>query len=127
MWWNEKKEEKLSKLEEEKKDLKRVVKRLEDEKKSLTEEVDRLKHQKKMEEEDIKHMVKIDRERKDIEIQREKVRLAGEQAEEIAKVKDEYRDKTEAQLEKQLEMMKGMYGEILQRLPNYNVKHIVKE
>jgi prolyl-tRNA synthetase len=37
-------------------------------------------------------------------------------------VRDEYRDKTEAQLEKQVDQMKGMYSDILARLPNINVK-----
>ncbi|MCK5236500.1 MAG: hypothetical protein KAR06_05880, partial [Deltaproteobacteria bacterium] len=76
-----------------------------------------------MEEEDIKQ----DRERKDIAIEKEKLRLEGEKATAIAGVKDTYRDKTEAQLEKQLANMKSMYGEILERLPNYNVKHTIKE
>ena len=123
MLWNKK----VSKLEEEKEDLKKIVKGLESEKKGLKEEVEDLKLKKKMEEEDIKHMVKIDRERKDISIEKEKLKLEGEKADEIAKVKDTYRDKTEAQLEKQLANMKGMYGEILERLPNYNVKHTIKE
>lgn len=79
-----------------------------------------------MENEDIKHMVKIDRERKDIWFEKEKLKLSKDKADAIAAVKDEYRDKTEAQLEKQLGNMKDMYGEILERLPNYNVRHIVK-
>lgn len=123
MFWSVK----VKKLEEEKKDLKRVISNLESEKKTLKEEVSDLKLKKKMEEEDIKHMVKIDRERKDIELEREKVKLAGEQAKEIAKVKDTYRDKTEAQLEKQLVGMRDMYKEILERLPNYNIKHTISE
>ena len=119
MFWNKK--------DEEKEDLKRTIKGLESEKKDLKEEVGDLKLKKKMEEEDIKHMVKIDRERKDIEIEKEKVKLAGEKADAIAAVKDNYRDKTEAQLEKQLVNMKSMYGEILERLPNYNVQHDIKD
>jgi len=71
-----------------------------------------------MEEEDIKHMVKINEERKDIEIEKEKVKLNGEKATEIAEVKDQYRDKIEANLEGQLGKMDGMYKELLARLPN---------
>ena len=117
----------VSKLEKDKDDLKQIIKGLEVDKKALKERVEDLRLKKKMEEEDIKHMVKIDRERKDISIQKEKLKLEGEQVTAIAKVKDEYRDKTEAQLEKQLGNMRDMYGEILERLPNYNVKRIIKE
>ena len=123
MFWNNKE----SKLESEKADLKKVIEALESDKKGLKEEVGDLKLKKKMEEEDIKHMVKIDRERKDIQIEKEKIQLEGEQAKAIAKVKDEYQDKTEAQLKEQLSVMKGMYGEILERLPNYNVEHTIKQ
>jgi 3-hydroxyisobutyrate dehydrogenase-like beta-hydroxyacid dehydrogenase len=123
MFWNNKE----SKLEAEKEDLKKVIETLEKDKKGLKEEVGDLKLKKKMEEEDIKHMVKIDRERKDIELEKEKIKLEGEQAKAIAKVKDEYRDKTEAQLKEQLGGMKDMYGEILGRLPNYNVNHEIKQ
>jgi seryl-tRNA synthetase len=101
------------------------IERLKDEKRKLKEELEELKLQKKMEEEDIKHMVKINNERKEIELEKEKVKLMKEKDEAIAKVKDDYRDKTEKQLERQLTDMRGMYTEILERLPNYNVK--VKE
>jgi len=107
--------------------LEASIETLQLEKMGLKEEVADLKLKKKMEEEDIKHMIKIDRERKDIEIEKEKLKLEGEKASAIAEVKDTYRDKTEAQLEKQLGNMKDMYGEILTRLPNYNVKHTVQE
>ena len=117
----------FSKETEEKSDLKRIIETLESEKKTLKEEISDLKLKKKIEEEDIKHMVKIDRERKDIAVEKEKIRLQAEHAEKVATVKDQYRDKTEAQLEKQLGMMKELYGEILTRLPNYNVKHTIKE
>jgi hypothetical protein len=100
---------------------------LEEDKRKLKEELADLKLKKKMEEEDIKHMVKINNERKEIELEKEKVKLERKSAEEIAKVKDEYRDKTEQQLEKQLSNMKDMYGEILIRLPNYNVNHKISE
>jgi len=121
------KDEKIALLEAQKEDLKTDVEYLASDRKKLKEEVSDLKLKKKMEEEDIKHMIKIDRERKDIEVEKEKLKLVGEKDAAIAKVKDEYRDKTEAQLEKQLGNMKDMYGEILARLPNYNVKHTIKE
>ena len=110
-----------------KRELQADITRLEKDKRTLKDELEDLKHQKKLESEDIKHMVKINNERKDIELEKEKAKLEREQATAIAKVKDDYRDKTEKQLEKQLTNMKDMYGEILERLPNYNVKHNITE
>jgi hypothetical protein len=110
-----------------KKQLKQQISDLEKEKYELKEQLSDLKLKKKMEEEDIKHMIKIDRERKDIELEKEKIKLQGEKDEAIGRVKDKYRDKTETQLEKQVKGMKDMYSEILKRLPNYNVKHNIKE
>ena len=72
-------------------------------------------------------MIKIDRERKDIEIQKEKMTLQEEQVSAIAKVKDEYRDKVETELLARVKDMKGMYSEILVRLPKYNVDHKIVE
>lgn len=120
MWFNKKEDT-------EKADLKAVIKSLEKEKRVLKEDLADLKLKKKIESEDIKHMVKINNERKEIELEKEKIKLERKAAEEVAQVKDNYRDKTEQQLEKQLVNMKGMYGEILERLPNYNVRHNIKE
>ena len=97
----------------EKDELKHDVERLEKEKRALKEQ---------LEEEDIKHMVKINSERKEIELEKEKVKLEREKASEIATVKDEYRDKLEARLQTEVVNIKEMYGEILTRLPNINVE-----
>jgi peptidoglycan hydrolase CwlO-like protein len=118
---------KVEELKTDKKRLEDTVDSLEKEKKQLKETVEDLKLKKKMEEENIKHMIKIDRERKDLEVEKEMVRLGKEKDEAIAKVKDEYRDKVENDLKQQVTNMKDMYGEILARLPNYNVNHSVKE
>ena len=109
------------------KDLQAQIERLEDDRTRLKDELEDVKLQKKIEEEDIKHMIRMSEERKDIELQKHKMELDAKQAEAIAQVKDEYRDKTEAQLAKQVEDMKSMYNEILGRLPNYNVRHTIKE
>jgi hypothetical protein len=108
-------------------DLKADIKRLEKEKRDLKEDLADLKLKKKLEDEDIKHMVKINNERKEIELEKEKAKLERSKDAEIATVKDSYRDKTEAQLEKQLTGMSEMYAQILERLPNYNINHNVKE
>ena len=88
----------------------------------LKDEVEQLKLKKKIEEEDIKHMVKMKEERLDLEHQKHLQKSEMDKQKEIGEIKDKYRDKTEAQLEKQLTSMKEMYGEILERLPNINAK-----
>ena len=103
------------------------------EKLRLKEEVAELKIQKKQEteelklahktaEEDIKHLVKLHDEKKVVEFERKSLELERKKDEEIAKVKDEYRDKMEKQLAEETKNIRGMYTEILARLPNVNVK-----
>ena len=58
----------------EKREFKLIIEGLENEKKALKGEVADLKLKKKIGEEEIKHVVKIDRERKDIEIEKEKLK-----------------------------------------------------
>ena len=81
-----------------------------------------LKAQKKIEEEDIKHMVRLKEER--MAVANEKKLLEMERAKDsaIATVKDDYRDKLEGRLENEVKNMKDMYGQILARLPNVNIK-----
>ena len=101
--------------------LKAAKKALEREKLSLTEEVAQLKLKKKIEDEDIKHMVKLKEERQEVECQKKELTMEKEKSDAIAEIKDQYRDKTEGQLEKRGTEIKEMYGEILARLPNINV------
>jgi hypothetical protein len=103
------------------------------EKLRLKEEVAELKIQKKQEteelklahktaEEDIKHLVKLHDEKQVVQFERKSLELERKKDEEIAKVKDEYRDKLEKQLAEETKNIRGMYTEILARLPNVNVK-----
>jgi hypothetical protein len=103
------------------KDKKRIDE-LNDEKQALKNELSDLKQQKKNEEEDIKHMAKIVEEGNEIKVEKKMLELDREQAAEIAKVKDEYQGKVEADLKDQIERMTKMYSEILDRLPNVGVK-----
>lgn len=103
-------------------ELRGKVNQLEKEKKGLIEEVEKLKLKKKLEDEDIKHMVKINEERLNIEHEKKVMETEKKKDVEVAKVKDDYRNKMELNLEKQIGNMKEMYGEILERLPNVNVK-----
>ena len=89
---------------------------------TLKTEVEDLKLKKKIEDEDIKHMVKIREEQQDIAYQKKVLELQQKKDAEVAKVKDDYRDKIEANLNKRGDELKSMYGEILQRLPNVNLE-----
>lgn len=89
---------------------------------TLKDELAALKHKKKMEEEDIKHMVKIHKERDAIEIKKITMDLEREKQNEVAEVKDKYRDKMEGRLQTEVDNMKEMYGQILERLPNVSAR-----
>lgn len=88
----------------------------------LKESLAELKLQKKIEEEDIKHLVKINEERQKLELERERMKLKNDKDGEVEEIRDKYRDKIEARLEVEVERTKEMYVEILQRLPNINVE-----
>jgi len=85
---------------------------------SAKEELEDVKLKKKIEEEDIKHMVKIRLEQVEIEKQKALVEMEGKKNDEVARTKDQYRDKLEGQLHKEIERMGAMYTEVLNRLPN---------
>ena len=88
------------------------------EKKRLVEEIEDLKAEKRREEENLKHKVKIVLEKHDFELLKEKQELEATKNTEIAKVKDEYRDKYEVQLDKRGTEMKEMYNTVLEKLTN---------
>jgi len=95
---------------------------LRSERRNLKEKVEDLKLKRKIEDEDIKHMIKMKEERLDLEHKKRLQDVELEKQKAIGEVKDEYRDKTEAQLEKQLSNMKDMYSDFLARLPNISAK-----
>ena len=103
-------------------DLERKRRTLEDEVTKLKEEVADLKLKKKIEDEDIKHMVKMREEQLDLQLQKKQLEFEGETQRAIAKVKDEYRDKTEKQLHTHAEKTQEIYTEIMKRLPEVKVK-----
>jgi len=104
------------------KELETECDELRSDRRELKDEVEQLKLKKKIEEEDIKHMVKMKEERLDLAHSKRLQDVELEKQKEVGGIKDTYRDKTEAQLEKQLVGMKDMYSEILERLPNINAK-----
>jgi len=81
-----------------------------------------LKNDKKIAEEDIKHMVRIREEKLEVENERKNLERDRQQQEAIATVKDEYRDKLEKRLQTEVNNIKEMYGQILQRLPTVTVR-----
>ena len=109
-------------LEKDKENLEKEKEELQEEVRRLKDDLESLKTKKKIEEEDIKHMVKLKEER--LEVENEKKLLGFERDKEraIAVVKDEYRDKLEQRLHTEVESMKEMYGQILERLPNLNAR-----
>ena len=88
----------------------------------LKEELADVKLQKKIEEEDIKHLVKLNEERQKLELEREKMTLKNKKDDEVTEIRDRYRDKMEKRLETEVERTKEMYGEILKRLPSIKVR-----
>lgn len=104
------------------KELELTIKTLKDEKFELEKDIDRLKCKKKIEEEDIKHMVKIKEQKLEIDYEKKVIAFERSKALEVAKVKDDYRDKIEKNLHERGTELRKMYNEILQRLPNINVE-----
>jgi len=110
------------KLKDQQKVLKEENERLEDKILSLKKDLTKVELNKKIGEEDIKHMVKMAKERNGIELEKKIMVVEKEKANEIAAVKDKYRDKLEIRLQSEVENIKEMYGQILNRLPNITAK-----
>lgn len=108
-------EDRIEKLEKQRDDL-------EDNKIGLKSEVEGLKSKKKIEEEQIKHLVKLKDEKRDIEIQKKELTMQAEKATAIAEVKDSYQDKLTEQLQSQISDNNERYAQILKRLPDVNVR-----
>jgi len=112
----------LRKKKEKESELEAKVESLKKDRTRLKEEVEDLRLKKKIEDEDIKHMVKIKEERLALKFTKKEMETEREKQEAIATVKDQYRDKVEDSLKGQKDDIKAMYGQILERLPDINVK-----
>lgn len=104
--------------EDVKKDRDRLLKEVE----KLTIEAAKLKHEYKLADEDVRHMIRIKEEQLAVEQEKKAIELERKTQEEIAKAKDLYRDKLETHLNEQIKNIRGMYDEILKRLPDVNVR-----
>ena len=109
--------------------VKRQIEKLESERDALNDDLFKtrnqlaeLKQKRKMEDDEIRHLVKIKESQLDIDHQKKLIEADREKEISIAAVKDEYRDKMEKELSRQIDRMQQMYGEILGRLPNVNVR-----
>lgn len=95
---------------------------LKTERDSLKEELAALKLKKKIEEEDIKHMLHMKTEAMELEKERMDMKFEKKAEKAIREAHDKYRTKVEDMLGKQVTDLKEMYGQILARLPDVNVK-----
>jgi histone H3/H4 len=92
----------------------------------LKAEIAVLNQEKKITEEDIKHMVRLKEEKLAVQNERKQLEREREKETAIFQVKDEYRDKLEKRLQTEVENIKQMYSEILQRLPKVSVRQVDK-
>tara|TARA_R110000851_G_scaffold303263_1_gene460800 strand:+ start:1013 stop:1387 length:375 start_codon:yes stop_codon:yes gene_type:complete len=113
---------KIAKLETIKSNLELEVEKLKEDASKAKEELAEVKHKKKMEDEDIKHMVKMSTERGEIELKQKIMDVNKQKDDAVAAVKDEYRDKMETRLQSEVDNIKEMYGQILERLPNVTAR-----
>lgn len=90
----------------------------------LKEEIALLKQEKKITEEDIKHMVRLKEERLKVEVERAALERDRTMEKAIADVKDKYRDKLEQRLQTEVDNIRKMYSEILERLPKVSVRQL---
>jgi predicted metal-dependent hydrolase len=93
-----------------------------DDNRKLKDQLAELEQKRKMEDDELRHLVKM--KESELNMKHETLQLERDRAKdaEVAKVKDQYRDKLEAFLQQQVKDIKEMYGEILGRLPNVNVR-----
>jgi len=103
-------------------ELKKEITALTNDKMKLKQQCEEMKLQKKLDLEDIKHMVKMKEEKLNIEYEKKVLAVEKTHDEKLMGIKDQYRDKMEARLEKETANIKSMYEDILARLPSINVR-----
>ena len=112
--------------------LKKSVETLIGEKRDLKEQLEDLKLKKRLEQEEIKHMTKINEERLKQEIENEKIKIEKKYHQDISKFKEEQRvelvnslkefhTKMEDRFNSELTNLKETYKAIMERLPNVNL------
>jgi len=117
-----KKDSKSSELLAQIEDLELSVKCLKLDRDKSKEDLANLKLKKKIEEEDIKHMIALKEERLALEHEKKGVQMDKEKNEAISKIKDSFQDKQIILLKEQNSALDKFKTEILERLPNVNLK-----
>jgi hypothetical protein len=118
---------------EEHKDLKIQVKALIKEKRSLKDELEELKLKKRLEQEEIKHMTKLHKEKCNAELDNHKIVMEREKMEQLNKFKEEQRQqlvdslkefhtKMEEKFSSELENLKEVLALLMKGLPNVNLE-----
>lgn len=124
--------------EEELKELKVAVTALTKEKRTLKDELEEMKLKKRLEQEEIKHMTKLHKEKMSSELDQAKITLEREKMEALNKFKEEQRQqlvdslkefhtKMEEKFSSELENLKEVLALLMKGLPNVNMeitKHI---
>jgi hypothetical protein len=114
--------EKNARLEEERSQLLAEIEQKEAEARSLKNAVKQLKLDRKIEEEDIKHMVKMKDERREIEFQKREAALQRDFDAKLAAEERSNQEKLEQLLHKEIGNTRATASELLARLPNVNVE-----
>jgi len=96
--------------------------KLNDDLRAARDQLQETRQKAKLEEQQLKHLTTMALEKRELEFAHKQVKLEGEKERAINAVKNEYRDKQEATLQKQIERGDTMYAQILSALPNVNVK-----
>jgi len=103
-------------------ELKAMLEGLESERSQLRREVEDLKSDKKIKEQEIKHLVKIHDEKREIEFKKKEIELEAKYSKDLAAVKDEFQDKQIEMFKEAKKDMEKVHSKILARLPNVNAK-----
>jgi hypothetical protein len=124
--------------EEELKELKTTVTALIKEKRTLKDDLEDLKLKKRLEQEEIKHLTKLHKEKMDSDLDKHKIKMEREKMEALNKFKEEQRQqlvdslkefhtKMEEKFSSELENLKDVLALLMKGLPNVNMeitKHI---
>ena len=102
--------------------LKKEIRCLKEEKETLEIEVKSLNSRKKIDEEELKALIKLKEDKMGLDFKRKEMDLAKEHQQKQHNLQVRYNEKLQERLETEVENIKEMYGEVLKRLPDVNVR-----
>jgi len=88
----------------------------------LRDEIATLKKSKEMEEREIKHLVRLEKEKNDVEFLKKEEQIKAEYAKKEMALQKEYHEKAMQLIEKEHAQVKEIYQQIMERLPNVNME-----